>query len=179
MRSDISTNLKFKESTLIEQQQHHNKPHQNTENLCKNSSNSVDSELIDNYNNQPSTSGTSNTQPSSIDSNQVTRQSSSSNSNSNPNSTNVSMISSKTNEIKNSFAKYHSAALYEPSTPGMNDSLGGLNSSSSSSLNGNPVLQYYLIAWAKIKSKPDEELAQYKYMSRHDADGKFIFLEPR
>jgi hypothetical protein len=39
-----------------------------------------------------------------------------------------------------------------------------------------PNLQHYLITCGKIK-QPDDELIQNKFITRHDADGKFIYLE--
>ena len=53
-----------------------------------------------------------------------------------------------------------------------------LSASSSSSPQNNGSLQHYLITCGKIKQS-DEELVQYKFISRHDADGKFIYLEPK
>ena len=41
-----------------------------------------------------------------------------------------------------------------------------------------PTLQHYLITCGKIKQM-DEELVQNKFLTRHDADGKFIYLESR
>ena len=54
-------------------------------------------------------------------------------------------------------------------------------SSACSSLTTNsntPTLQNYLIACGKIKHTSDE-IVQRKYFSRHDADGKFIYLDTK
>ena len=53
-----------------------------------------------------------------------------------------------------------------------------INSSSSTLNSTNSSLQHYLITCGKIKQS-DEELVQYKFISRHDADGKFIYLDPK
>lgn len=54
---------------------------------------------------------------------------------------------------------------------------GDMNQQSFNSSSG-PVLQYYLIAYCQVKHKTDES-THIRYISKHDVDGKFIFLEPR
>ena len=58
-------------------------------------------------------------------------------------------------------------------TNGSSDN-GGRGIATSNSLT--PNLQHYLITCGKIK-QPDDELIQSKFITRHDADGKFIYLE--
>lgn len=41
-----------------------------------------------------------------------------------------------------------------------------------------PVIQYYLIAYGQVKHRSDEACLHSVFMSRHDLDGKFIYLEP-
>jgi len=78
------------------------------------------------------------------------------------------------------FKAHHSMSLFN------NSYTNQPNSSSQSSLQNNfinssiPLLQYYLIAYGQKKTMPDEEIdVQCKYVSRHDLDGKFIYVEPK
>ncbi|RNA31815.1 hypothetical protein BpHYR1_039635, partial [Brachionus plicatilis] len=86
----------------------------------------------------------------------------------------------------NSFKNFHSNTLLnesssneaqisnqtnDPISPNQN------NSSISAQSNSANVLEYYLIVYGQITPKTDD-LNKCKYVSRHDADGKFIYLEP-
>lgn len=59
----------------------------------------------------------------------------------------------------------------DPISPNQNSS-----STSGQSTNTN-VLEYYLIVYGQITPKTDD-ITRCKYVSRHDSDGKFIYLEP-
>jgi hypothetical protein len=49
---------------------------------------------------------------------------------------------------------------------------------SASQLFGNNSIQYYLIAYGQTKPRVDE-LSQFKFISKHDQDGKYIYVEPK
>ncbi len=77
------------------------------------------------------------------------------------------------------FKAHHSMSLF-------NSSYTNQPSSSQSSLQNSllnssiPLLQYYLIAYGQKKTMSDDEMdVQFKYVSRHDLDGKFIYVEPK
>lgn len=53
-----------------------------------------------------------------------------------------------------------------------------ISSNISTSNSSIPTLQHYLITFGKIKQM-DDELLQNKYITRHDADGKFTYLEAK
>lgn len=67
-----------------------------------------------------------------------------------------------------------SATVNNNNNNNKNESITSLGSST----NSNAILQYYLIAYGQIKPKT-EDLINYKFISRHDVDGKFIYVEPR
>ncbi|CAF0759999.1 unnamed protein product [Brachionus calyciflorus] len=94
----------------------------------------------------------------------------------------------------NSFKNFHSITLLNEQTHLNNDANQLLNTTpNSNSADAGPqiaqtgtsissnsstnVLEYYLIAYGQISPKIDET-SKHKYTSRHDQDGKFIYLEP-
>lgn len=82
--------------------------------------------------------------------------------------------SSSTQKTDSLFKSHHSATLlYDEEMSSKSNQFTNQPTS-----DGN-ALQHYLLAYAQIKSKVNECDQQTKFTTKHDKDGKFIYIEPR
>lgn len=173
LRSDLNTNLKYNELPTTPTSIHPPTPQSNPTMVYPHQSNL-----------SPSMSSSSLSSPlnSSLNSNASSKLSSFTNYHSitllsDSLASNPSLVKTATSKFSND--PYINSALsinLSQNEPSQQTSPNTSAQSTSLTNSTNSVLQYYLIAYGQIKPKTDESI--HKFISRHDPDGRFIYIEP-
>ena len=78
------------------------------------------------------------------------------------------------------FRSHHSTTFLDPCDDDLNQKNRNQYLNENKPRNGeSSPTQHYLLAYAQIKSKLVNELDQTKFVTKHNLDGKFLYVEPR